>query len=215
MNIEISGIKIPDSAMAREAAELVRDLAGEFLFTHSQRVYFWAGLAGIRQGLTFDPELLYTAAMFHDLGLTKAYGRSQLRFEVDGANAARDFLRSHAIAEADTQKVWNAIALHTTPGIPEHMQAEVALLHAATAMDVVGRGYEQFTAEERNAVVAQYPRGSNFGHAVIDTFYDGLKHRPQSTYGTFNDDFLAFKDPTFQRWDVCSAILGNNWTHHH
>jgi hypothetical protein len=215
MTVEILGIKIPDSALAREATEFIRDAAGELLFKHSVRVYFWGALNGIRKGLTFDPELFYTAAMFHDLGLAKRYDKSQLRFEVDGANAARIFLRAHLIAEADIEKVWTAIALHTTPGVPEHMRPEIALLHAGAAMDVVGRGYGDFTEEQRKAVVAQFPREADFGHAIIDVFYDGLKHRPQSTYGTFNDDYLAFKDPAFERGDVCRAILGSHWTHNH
>ncbi|HVJ42359.1 MAG TPA: HD domain-containing protein [Dongiaceae bacterium] len=215
MTTEILGIKIPDSALAREATELVRDTEGELLFKHSVRVYFWGALAGIRKDLTVDPELLYVAAMFHDFGLTKRYGASQLRFEVDGANAARDFLRTHLIAEADIAKVWQAIALHTTPGVPEHMQPEIALLHAGAAMDVAGRGYGDFTDDQRNTVVAGFPREADFAPAVIDIFYEGLKHRPQSTYGTFNDDYLAFKDPGFQRSDLCRAILGSPWTHDH
>ena len=107
--------------------------------------------------LIYDPELLYTAAMFHDLGLTARFGESQLRFEVDGANAARDFLRSHGIPEADIGKVWTAIALHTTPGIPEFLHPEAALLHVGAGMDVAGRSYDQFSDEERAAVIATVP----------------------------------------------------------
>jgi HD superfamily phosphodiesterase len=119
---DISGVRIPDSKLAREVTQLIRDAESDLLFYHSTRVYFWGALIAKRKGLTFDPELLYTAAMFHDIGLTQSYRGSQLRFEVDGANAARDFLRSHSISERDIEKVWTAIALHTTPGIPEHMQ---------------------------------------------------------------------------------------------
>jgi hypothetical protein len=78
-------------------------------------------------------------------------------------------------------------------------------------MDIAGRNYELFADEEREAVIAAYPRGKDFGHEVIDAFYDGMKHRPASTFGTFNDDFLAFKDPGFQRGDVCRAILSSRW----
>lgn len=215
MNGEIFGVRIPDSALAHEAAELVHDTEGELLFKHSVRVYFWGALTGARESLAFDPELLYIAAMFHDIGLTKRYCGSELRFEVDGANAARDFLRSHAIPEADIAKVWSAIALHTTPGVPEHMGGEIALLHAGTAMDVAGRGHGQFPEDQRKAVLAKYPREAGFEYAVIDLFYEGLKHRPQTTYGTFNDDFLAFKDPTFERADLCRMILHSPWTGHH
>jgi len=206
-------VKIPDSSLAREVTQLIRDTESELLFSHSTRVYFWGALIGNRKGLIFDPELLYAASMFHDIGLTSKYQNSQLRFEVDGANAARDFLCSHGIGGADIEKVWNAIALHTTPGIPEHMHSEIALLQAGAGMDVAGRGFEQFTDEQRGAVIAAYPRESGFAHKMIDEFYHGMKHRPDSTFGTFNDDFLAFKDPGFKRKNLCSIILCSHWEH--
>lgn len=86
----------------------------------------------------FDSELLYIAAMFHDIGLTPTYRSSQLRFEVDGANAARDYLRAQGISASEIERVWLAIALHTTPGIPEHLHPGIALLQAGAGMDVVG-----------------------------------------------------------------------------
>lgn len=204
-------IAIPDSKLAREVTELIRDTESELLFTHSTRVYLWGGLLGARKNVAFDRELLYVAAMFHDIGLTPAYRDSQLRFEVDGANAARDFLRRHRIADADIDKVWTAVALHTTPGIPEHMHAEIALLQAGAGMDVAGRGFDEITDEQRDAVVAAYPRGADFAHRMIDAFHDGMKHRPASTFGTFNDDFLAYKDPNFERVNVCSVMLNSRW----
>lgn len=204
-------ISIPDSPLAREVTQLIRDTESELLFSHSTRVYCWGALIGRQRGLVFDPELLYVASMFHDIGLTSAYGQSQLRFEVDGANAARDFLRSHGIGERDIEKVWNAVALHTTPGIPEHMHPEIALLQAGAGMDVAGRGFEQFTDEQRQSVITAYPRETDFAHKMIDEFYHGMKHRPGSTFGTFNDDFLAFKDPSFERTNLCSVILCSHW----
>lgn len=146
----------------------------------------------------FDPELLYTAALFHDVGLTQRYRASQRRFEVDGANAAREFLRSRSACEKGVEKVWAAIAFHATPGIPEYMDPEIALIQAGTGMDVVGRIYDCFTDAERDAVIAANPRGNDFKHGIIDAFYEGIRHRPDSTFGTFNDDVLAFKDSSFQ-----------------
>jgi hypothetical protein len=210
---DIFGVKIPDSKIAREVTQLIRDTESDVLFHHSTRVYFWGALTGTRKGLTFDPELLYVAAMFHDIGLTQRFRESQLRFEVDGADAARDFLRGHGISERDIEKVWIAIALHTTPGIPEHMQPEIALVQAGAGMDIAGRGYDQFTDEQREAVIAAYPRGNDFKHRMIDAFYDGMKHRPDSTFGTFNDDILAFKDPNFRRGDLCRIIFDSRWEH--
>jgi hypothetical protein len=91
------------------------------------------------------------------------------------------------------------------------MHPEIALVQAGAGMDVAGRSYDNFTQEQREAVIAAYPRGKDFKHDLIDAFYQGMKFRPDSTFGTFNDDFLAFKDPNFQRGNVCSIILGSRW----
>ncbi|MBE1529914.1 hypothetical protein GGC65_004370 [Sphingopyxis sp. OAS728] len=208
---EIGGVSIPDSKLAREVTEFIRDIETDLLFHHSVRVYFWGAFTGNRHALRFDPELFYTAAMFHDIGLTERYGHSHLRFEVDGANAARDFLRQRGIPERDIEIVWNAVALHTTPGIPEFMRPEITLVQAGAGMDVAGRGYDAFPEAQRAAVVAAWPREADFEHEIIDAFYQGMKHRPDSTFGTFNDDILAFRDPQFRRIDLCSAILGSRW----
>jgi hypothetical protein len=211
--VSVSGISIPDSKLARDVTQFIRDTEDDLLFLHSSRVFFWGALTGARQNLRYDSELLYVAAMFHDIGLTAHYHDSQRRFEVDGADAARNFLRAYAIPESDIEKVWNAIALHTTPGIPEHMHPEISLVQVGAGMDVAGRGYEGFTDDQRQTIVAAYPRGDDFKNDMINAFYEGMKRRPNTTFGTFNDDFLAFKDSTFHRVDLCSIILHSPWDH--
>jgi len=126
----ISGVRIPDSRLAREAAELVRGYENEMLFNHSVRVYLFAAIKGLRRKLKFDSELLYIAALFHDLGLVDHYHSETRRFEVDGADAAREFLEGHGISRPKADLVWQAIALHTTPGIPQYMRPEIALTNA-------------------------------------------------------------------------------------
>jgi hypothetical protein len=209
---EISGVRIPDSKLAREAAQLIRDTESDFLFQHSTRVYFWGALAGKRRGLTFDPELFYTAAMFHDLGLTAGFRESRLRFEVDGANAARDFLRSHGISEVDIERVWLAIAVHTTPGISAHLPPIVALTAEGVMMDLVGLGYDEFTDAQRSAVETAYPHPPQFAEDLLQALYDGLKHRPEATQGTGLADVMADKDPHFHRRDFCSLMRNSRWT---
>jgi HD superfamily phosphodiesterase len=108
--VKVAGVAVPDSKLAREVTELVRDTEPPLLFHHSSRVYYWGALTGKRRGLRFDPELLYAGAMFHDMGLTPKHASAHERFEVDSANAARDFLRSHGIAEREIETVWTAIA---------------------------------------------------------------------------------------------------------
>jgi hypothetical protein len=204
-------IAIPDSKLCKEVTDLVRDTESELLFNHSTRVYYFGALTGLRRGLSFDRELLYSGAMFHDMGLTPRHSSQTERFEVDSANAARDFLKARDIKKADIDLVWTAIALHTTPGIPFHMHPVVALLTAGVEMDVLGMAYEEFLDAERQAIVAAHPRTAHFKEDIIQTFYDGMKHRPETTYGTVNADVLADKDPDFERDNFCSVIRGSRW----
>src|ERR1700716_2028550 len=207
----IEGIRVPDSSLARAITQLVRDTESALLFHHSSRVYYWGALAGKRRALRFDPELLYAGAMFHDMGLTDQHSSADVRFEVDGANAARDFLRSHSIAQQDIETVWTAIALHTTPGIPQHMHPVVALVTAGVEMDVLGLGYAEYSDAERAAVVGAPPRSVNFKEAIIQAFYDGIKHKPETTFGNVKADVLADKDPHFSRGNFCTVIRGSHW----
>jgi hypothetical protein len=211
MSETIAGIKIPDSKMAKDLTELIRDKEPDLLYHHSRRVYLFGALTGQRKGLAYDPELLYVGAMFHDIGLTEQYRQSMLRFEVDGANAARDFLRKYGVPDSSVEMVWDAIALHTTPGIPEHKKAVVALVTAGVEMDVLGFAYKEFDEQQRLGVVAAHPRSNHFKQDIIDAFYHGMAHRPDSTFGTVNDDVLAFKNPKFERADFCKIILTSAW----
>jgi HD domain len=211
MTIAIEGIRVPDSKLAREITELVGDTETPLLFHHSSRVFYWGALTGARRGLTFDAELLYAGAMFHDMGLTHRHSSRDERFEVDGANAARDFLRGHGISQPDIDTVWTAIALHTTPGIPQHMHPVIALVTAGVEMDVLGIAYSEFSDAEREAVVQAHPRSGRFKEDIIRAFYDGIKHKPHTTFGNVKADVLADKDPHFARADFCSMIRGSAW----
>src|SRR5258705_2801924 len=152
----IAGIKIPDSKLAREATQLVLDTETDLLYHHSRRVFLFGALAGARKQLKYDPELLYIGAMFHDMGLTEKYSSEHDRFEVDGANAARNFLRGYGINDDDIDQVWDSIALHTTPGIPQYKKPVVALVTTGVEMDVLGLAYDEFSNEERKLVVAAH-----------------------------------------------------------
>ncbi|OBF51405.1 diguanylate cyclase [Mycobacterium sp. 852002-53434_SCH5985345] len=206
----IAGIRIPDSPLVREATEFIRDAEDDLLFNHSRRVFLFGALQGLRRGLQPDLELLYVGAMFHDIGLTERYRTSAVRFEVDGADAARDFLTARGVDQADADKVWLGIALHTTPGVPEFLAPEVALLQAGVEVDVVGVGRESLAPDALAAVTAAHPR-PDFKNRILAAFNDGMKHRPQTTFGTMNADVLAHFDAGFERADFVDIILNNSW----
>ena len=204
-------IKIPDTQLAREITEFVRDTESPLLFHHSSRVYHFGALAGRHRGLRFDPELLYAGAMFHDVGLVPKHSSAGERFEVDGANAARDFLRSRGISPHEVDLVWTAIALHTTPGIPQHMHPVIALVTAGVEMDVLGLTYQEYSAEERETIVRAHPRPEHFKEEIIQAFYDGIKHKPDTTFGNVKADVLADKDSGFIRGNFCRVIRNSAW----
>ena len=206
----IAGIRIPDTPLVREATDFIRDVEDDLLFNHSRRVFLFGALQGRRRGLQPDLELLYVGAMFHDIGLTERYRTSTVRFEVDGADAARDFLTARGVDKADADKVWLGIALHTTPGVPEFLAPEVALLQAGVEVDVVGVGREDLAPDALAAVTAAHPR-PDFKNRILAAFNDGMKHRPQTTAGTMNADVLAHFDPTFVCVDFVDKILDNGW----
>lgn len=203
---------VPDSKLARAVTEFVRDTETELLFHHSGRVYQFGALAGIRRGLTFDRDLLYAGAMFHDVGLMPDHSSAEERFEVDGANAARDFLKAHGVPEADVYTVWTAIALHTTPGIPVHMHPVVALVTAGVEMDVLGLTYGEYSDAEREAVVSAFPRTPDFKEDIIQAFYDGIRHKPDTTFGNVKADVIADKEPSFRRGNFCALIRHSRWS---
>ena len=206
----IAGVAIPDSVLVREATAFVRDTENDLLFHHSRRVFLFGALRGRRRGLQPDLELLYVAAMFHDLGLTEQYRTSNLRFEVDGANAARDFLLQQGVDAADAHKVWLGIALHTTPGVPEYLEPEIALVTAGVDTDVLGIGRDELSAEDLAAVTAAHPR-PDFKRRILEAFTDGMKHRPRTTFGTMNADVLEHYDPSFVRDDFVHIVLNSTW----
>jgi hypothetical protein len=206
----IAGIVIPDTPLVREITEYIRDTEDEVLFNHSRRVFLFGALQGHRRGLQPDPELLYAGAMFHDIGLTADYRTSMLRFEVDGANAARDFLLERGVDEAAARKVWLSIALHTTPGVPEFLEPEIALVTAGVETDVLGVGRNDLSAKAIQAVAAAHPR-PDFKDRILRAFTDGMKHRPRSTFGTVNADVLQHFDDSFVRDDFVEIIRSNSW----
>ncbi|GAA0415273.1 phosphohydrolase [Acrocarpospora corrugata] len=210
MSEMIAGITIPDTALARETTEFIRETAPPLLYHHSRRVYLFGSLQGRRLGLKADAELLYVGAMFHDLGLIEGHRSTDQRFELDGADAARRFLTSHNVPETDVRKVWEAIALHTTPEVPYRLEPEVALVTAGVETDVLGLDYAELAEHDIAAVVTAHPR-PDFKRQILRAFTDGFKDRPDTTFGTMNADVLEHFVPGFRHTDFVEVILNSAW----
>jgi HD superfamily phosphodiesterase len=206
----IADVDIPDSKLAAAATELVRDATSDLLYHHSRRVFVFGMLQGRLRDLRPDPELLYVGAMFHDLGLTERYASTDQRFEVDGADEARRFLLGQGISPVDARSVWLAIALHTTPGVPEFLEPEIALVTAGVETDVLGIGYRDLDPDRIREVVAAHPR-PHFKEQILKAFTDGNSTRPETTFGNVNADVLAHFMPGFTRTDFVDVIQQSDW----
>jgi hypothetical protein len=201
----IAGIRIPDSTIAREATEFVRDVSTELLFGHSRRVFLWGSLHGEQLGLDYDPELFYVAAMFHDLGLVPGHRSEHERFEIDGANAARAFLERHGPPEESVMTVWTSIALHTTPQIPRYLQPEVRLVNWGVEYDIPGRQFDSLTAEQRDEVIAAHPR-AGFKEGILEALLEGLRDKPETAYAPWQADLLQRWMPGYVRPNFCDVV---------
>ena len=153
----LAGIKVVDTYLVYDAIELARNSSEPYLFNHVMRSWLFAVLIGEGVRPAPDPELLALSTVLHDLGLTNGYSGKE-RFEVDGANAARSFLKEHGIPAHQIQLVWDAIALHTTGSIAVHKEPEVAMTHLGIAVDVIGAGLDQIPQDKVRAILAELPR---------------------------------------------------------
>jgi hypothetical protein len=205
-----AGVMIPDTKLARDATDLVRDSTTDLVYNHSRRVYWFGSVQGRNRGLSFDPELLYIGAMFHDLGLNEQFRSSGRRFEVDSAGEARRFLQGHGVPEDSIRRVWTAIALHTTPGIPEFMEPEVALVTAGVEYDVLGIGYHDISDAERAEITALHPR-RDFKRSILRAFTEGIAPKPETTFGNVKADVLERFVPGYQRANFVDIIHNSDW----
>jgi hypothetical protein len=151
---------IPDSALTRETMDFARLEERPEIFAHSMRVFLHARTIaahrGIYPGSHFDLELLFVASALHDIGTADRFDGPQ-RFEVAGADAATDFLKSRGFSESDTESVWDAIALHTSPGIAER-RGPLTLLVRLGVLSDFGRLID-VSDEDVAQIEAAYPRG--------------------------------------------------------
>jgi HD domain len=210
VHIAIAGIPIPDSTITREATEFVQDVSTPLLFDHSRRVFLWGSLYGEKLLMDYDPELLYVGAMFHDVGLVDGHRSEHERYEIDGANAARDFLERHGLPEDRVLTVWDAIALHTTAQIPQYKAPEVRLVSWGVEYDIPGRDFDALTSDQRDAVIAAHPR-QGFKEGIIEALAGGVRDKPQTAFAAFQMDILDATMPDYVRPNFCDIVRSSRF----
>jgi hypothetical protein len=206
----IAGVQIPDSRIANDAAELIRDTTTPLIYHHSRRVFLFGSLQSRKLGIQPDAELLYIAALFHDSGLVTPYRGTTQRFELDSADTAKSFLTANGFSDAESDVVWTAIALHTTPEVPYKMAPVIAATTAGVETDVLGIRLDSLSQNEIDAVTAVHPR-PDFKNEILQAFTDGFQERPDTTFGTVNADVLEHFVSNFHRIDFVDVIKNSAW----
>jgi hypothetical protein len=202
--ITIAGIQAPDTAHTRKAAELVARVHDRDMLNHVHRSWWFAEFLGRKRGLKYDREIVYLAAVMHDLGLTEAYTADK-RFEVDGADAARGILLADGFTEERAQTVWDAIALHSSIGIAEYKAPEIALVHMGSHLDVLGFYYDEVTPDLIDDTLQLYPR-LGFAAAFQAALAEVVRKKPMLAAGTGLVDIGRRHVPGFTLPNGCDLL---------
>ena len=196
----LAGVSVPDTALISRAVELARERSEPYLFNHVMRSWLFAVILGQRKQIVYDSEVLAVTVVLHDIGLTEAFA-GPLRFEVEGANAARSFARDGGVDDRRAQLIWDGVALNSTPSIAFYKEPEIALATMGIGLDWGGWGYDSLTETEIAAIVGEFPRlgmKERFTRAVCHI----VETRADTTYDNFARDFgerfvPGYKSPSF------------------
>jgi hypothetical protein len=204
----VAGVRIVDSAAAKRATDLARESSPEFLFNHAMRTYLFGALTGQSQALRFDYELLYLASILHDIGLTEKFMGS-LPFEIQGAQAASDFLKQQGLSESQREVVWDGIALHSSI-VGDFKRPEVSLVGAGAGCDVVGPDFKQVNRQQVDEVVRAFPR-LNFKTEFVKTCATVVRRYPAVAHNGFMRDIRDRYVPDFRDRNICDKIAESSF----
>jgi hypothetical protein len=201
----LAGVSVPDSPLVLRAIEYAREKSEPYLFNHAMRSWLFAAALARREGTAHDAEVLAVSTILHDLGLTAAFN-GPLRFEVEGANAARAFAQSLDVDERRAQLIWDGVALNSTPSIALHKETEIVLCTGGIGLDWGGWGYESLADDEIARIVDAFPRlemKRQFTRAVCRL----VQARPQTTYDNFARDFGERFVPGYKPFSTVDYLL--------
>jgi len=173
------GPTVPDSPLARAAEALAEATAPPWVVAHSRRTYRFGLELLLRAGRTPDPEVLYVAAMLHDLALGTSLDDGRTPFELLSAAAARDLVLARGGSPASAVLVHDAVALHLDPATADDPRPEVAGIQFGSALDVIGLRAGDLPATLLDEVLAAHPR-DGFRDAMLATFGAEAASKPGS-----------------------------------
>jgi len=202
----VAGVKIPDSYAAKQAAIQAQDVEAPAIFRHSARSFVFAELISQARGLKHDAEIVYIAAMLHDIGLSKEFATPHQRFEIDGADRTKQVLTAGGHSATDAQVGWDAVVLHSIFSIARFKEPEVFLLSAGVLTDVGGAFLQYLNKAQVAQLIAALPR-KGFNAAFLAVLTDYARRKPDTVGGTFVEDIAAHTIPGYKRGDFYEALI--------
>lgn len=203
----LAGVTVPDTPAISRAMELARERSEPYLFNHAMRSWLFAATLAQLKQTAHDGEVLAVTTILHDIGLAEGFD-GPLRFEVEGANAARAFARDEGLDERRAQLIWDGVALNSTPSISLYKEVEVALCTAGIGLDWGGFGYESMPVARVAEIVEAFPRlgmKQRFTRAVCRI----VETRPDTTYDNFAGDFGERFVPGYVRASTVDYLLNS------
>jgi hypothetical protein len=202
---KLAGVDVPDTPLVARAIEHVKASSEPWLFNHVMRSWLFAEALVQQSGVPYDAEVLAVSTLLHDLGLTEAFA-GPLRFEVEGANAARAFAREEGVDERRAQLIWDSVALNSTPSICLHKETEAAMCVTGVGLDWGGWGYDAIAKDRIAEILAAFPR-----LAMKQRFTQAVCHlaetRPETTYDNFARDFGERFVPGYRPVSMVDLLL--------
>ena len=201
----LAGVSVPETPLVTRAIEFARERSEPYLFNHAMRSWLFAALFAQRKQTVHDAEVLAVTTILHDIGLAESF-EGPLRFEVEGANAARSFARDEGLDDRRSQLIWDGVALNSTPSIALYKEPEIAIATMGIGLDWGGFGYEALTAAEIAAIIEAFPRlgmKERFTQAVCRI----VQTRPTTTYDNFARDFGERFAPDYKSASTVDYLL--------
>ena len=201
----VAGVSVPDTAMITGALEYAQRLSEPYLFNHAMRSWLFAARIGQLKNIDCDQEVVAVGTILHDVGLTAGVSGPN-RFEVNGADAARSFIKERGFSDHRSQLIWDLVALNSTPSIALHKEAEVALGTMGIGLDWGGFGLEVIPSAEIAEIVGAFPR-LKMKHEFAETCRHLVTRRPETSYDNFLRDFGERFVPGYRPMSTVDLLL--------
>jgi hypothetical protein len=183
----IAGVSVPDSPLITAVVAYAQRISKPYLFNHAMRSWLFAETIGRTKGIDYDHEVVAIGTILHDIGLT-AMVSGPNRFEVNGADAARSFIKGEGLSDRRTQLIWDLIALNSTPSLALHKEPEVAVGTMGIGLDYGGFGVDALPTDDVERILGTFPR-LKMKQQFAETCCRLVKTRPDTSYDNFLRDF--------------------------